>query len=440
MRSAPDESPLGVGDVAASAARAGAIRHFLQSGVAYWALMLLAGLSNLVFTVLAARFLGPDAYGIMLSLTTLINVILIASTAVTRTATAVVAATADRGVSAWILQRGTGTMVLAGLFLMGIIGVLARPLADFLHLSHPAWIWIVGAAMVPCLAGGITTGILQGMRMFSTSGGVNLSGAAMKLGALVLLLDAGLGVTGATLATLFETTVIWVGGMVILYRMLRGVARTAPGHAGAARSLFTLPAALSLARLVFFNLDILLAKHYLSAEQAGLFGALAMTGRIIAYGTGALPPVVYPYLVRHRSDRALSLRYLLLCQLATAVTGTAAVAALVLAPSTVVDIVYGSKYVAGVAPFVGWYGLAFLLYSLMYVTLHYLLAIESRQVWVYAAGGGVVELVAMVIFHRGIGALTAVEVVFFGVLFIVTSTHAVVALARTPATAAPASQ
>lgn len=414
---------------AAPAGTAGAMRHFLHSGVAYWGAMLLAGSSNLVFNLLAARFLGRDAYGITASLIALINILLIGSTAVTRTATALVAATDERGVSAWILRRGTWTTVLAGLLLMGLVGALARPLAAFLHLAHPLWIWLVGAAMVPALAGGITTGILQGMRSFAASGAVNLGGAVLKLAALVLLVDAGLGVTGATLATLCEVTVIWVGGLAILYRVLRGVAGATPAHVGATRSLFTLPAALTVARLVFFNLDILIARHYLSATQAGLFAALAITGRTIAYGTGALPPVVYPYLVRYRQDLALTVKYLLLCLVATAVTGAGAIAVLVVAPTAVVHVLFSAQY-ASIAPYVAWYGLAFLLYSLVYVLLHYLLAIESGWVWVYAVGGGLAEIAAMTVFHSGIGMLTGVEVVFFGLLFILTSIQTVIALLR----------
>jgi hypothetical protein len=124
--------------------------------------------------------------------------------------------------------------------------------------------------------------------------------------------------------------------------------------------------------------------------------------------------------------------------LATAVTGAGAIAILVIAPSAVVHVLFPAAY-GSIAPFVAWYGLAFLLYALMYGALHYLLAMDSWWVWVYAAGGGLVEVVAMAMFHSGIGALTAVEVVFFGVLFIVTSIHAGVALARSrrvPAAAA----
>ena len=408
---------------------AGAMRHFLQSGAVYWAAMLLAGSFNLVFNLVAARALGPDAYSITASLIALINILLIGSTAVTRTATALVAATDAPGVSAWILRRGTWTTVVVGVLLMVVLGVLARPLAAFLHLTHPLWIWLVGAAMVPALAGGITTGVLQGMRAFATSGAVNLGGALLKLAALVLLVDVGMGVTGATLATLCEVTVIWLAGLVILYRLLRDVPGAVPAHVGATRSLFTLPAALTVARLVFFNLDVLVARHYLSATQAGLFAALAITGRTIAYGTGALPPVVYPYLVRYRHEHSLTVKYLLLCLVATAVTGAGAIAVLVVAPTVVVHVLFGAQY-ASIAPYVAWYGLAFLLYALTYVLLHYLLAIESGWVWVYAVGGGLAEVAAMTVFHRGIGMLTGVEVVFFGLLFLLTAIQTVRGLLR----------
>ena len=414
---------------------AAAMRHFLRSGVTYWGAMLVAGACNLVFNLLAARHLGPASYGVLAAIVALVNVFLIGASAVTRTATAVVASTDDRGVTAWILRRGTAAGVVVGIVAMLVVGALARPLAGILHMQHPVWIWIAAASLVPVAAGAVTTGVLQGLRAFGTSGGVNLTGAVLKLAALLLLLDAGLGITGAGVATLCEVTVIWIAALVILHRLYRGVALVAPAAGGATRALWTLPAAVTVARLIFFNLDILVARHYLSAANAGLFAALAVTGRMIAYGTGALPPVVYPYLVRHRDDPALASRYLFLCLLATAGTGAAAIAVLGLAPASVVQVLFGSQF-ASIAPYVAWYGLAFLLYSFMYVLLHYLLAMESWWVWVYAVGGGLLEMAALAIFHAGIASLTADEVGCFGLLFVLASVQTAVWLRRTRRAAA----
>ncbi len=406
-----------------------AIRHFLRSGVTYWGAMLAVGACNLGFSLIAARRLGPSAYGALAAIVALVNVFLIAASAITRTVTVVVATADDRATGASIFRRGTVAAAGAGVVAMFLVGLAAAPVAHALHMQDPVWIWIAAASLVPAFAGAVTTGILQGLRLFRASGGVNLTAAVLKLITLLLLLDAGLGVAGAGMATLAEVTLIWLVAIPLLHRMFRGVRET-PARAGAARhGSLALPAALTVARLVFFNLDILVARHYLGPEDAGLFAALAVTGRIIAYGTGALPPVVYPYLVRHRGDAGLMTRYLALCLAATAVAGGGAIAVLGLAPVSVVRVLFDSAF-SGIAPYVAWYGLAFLLYSLSYVLLHYLLAVENWWVWVYAVGGGLAEVGALAVFHGGIGRLTAVETVFFGILFILTSAQTAVGLRR----------
>lgn len=430
--SAATPSAVAEGPPAAGAAVPGAMAHFLRSGAIYWGAMLVVGVFNLTFSLIAARGLGPASYGALAAIVALINVFLIAASALTRTVTAVVAAGQERATGAFVLRRATLAALAAGLAAALLVGALARPLAGLLHLQRPAWIWIAGASLLPALGGGVTTGILQGLRLFLASGAVNLASAVAKLGLLLLLLRAGAGIGGAALATLAEVTLIFLLAYPWLRALFRGVAALAPAAAGGAR--IALPSAVTVARLIFFNLDILVARHYLGAEAAGLFAALAVTGRIIAYGTGALPPVVYPYLVRHRRDAALSLRYLAVAMGATALAGGGAIGVLLLAPGPVVRILFGSAF-AGIAPYVGWYGLAFLLYSLMYVLLHHLLAAESWWVWVYALGGGLLEIAALALLHGGIGRLTAVETAFFAVMFAATAAHSVILLRRRPAAA-----
>lgn len=409
----------------------GALGAFLDSGATYWSAMLLVGVLNLGFNVIAAQHLGPVAYGDLAAVLALINLFLVAIGAVTRTVTAIVARLEDLAVSAWLLRSGSVWMTLIGTAAVILVGSLARPVAALLHLDDPAWVWIAAVALVPGHTGAITTGILQGLRLFRQSGGVNLAGAAVKFGALLLLLHAGLGVTGGALASLAEVTIIWGGAYLVLIPLLRRLHPRRLDLAADYRELLALPVALTVARMLFFNLDILMARHYLSAQDAGLFAALGVTGRIIAYGTGALPPVIYPYLVRYRADHSLMAKYLGLALAATALCGGGVIAVFYLAPNVIVGALFGAAF-AQIAPFVGWYGVAFLLYALTYVLLHYLLAEETWWVWVYALGGGMLEAAALVVFHAGIAQFTEVVTACFALIFVITAAHAAVYVLRPP--------
>jgi O-antigen/teichoic acid export membrane protein len=391
--------------------------------------MLLAGGVNLVFNLVAARVLHPAAYGALAAIVALVNVVAFAGGAVTRTVTAIVTTLDDRGLAAWMVRRGSLWLALAGA-VCAVGGALLAPVADrALHLATPLWVWLAAASTIPAYAGAVTVGVLHALYLWRETGLVNVVAACCKFLVLLALLGAGLGVTGGTLATLTEVTLVWVGSQLVSARALRGEGVRRPAWGPAYREFLGLPVALTVARLLYFNVDVLMARHYLSPREAGLFAALGVTGRLIAYGTGALPPVIYPYLIRYRRDRALSARALGLTLAATAAAGGAVIAVFYLAPAHVARLLFGAGF-GSIAPYVARYGLAYLFYSLAYVLLYYLLAARSWWLWAYALLGSAVEVAALAVFHAGIGQFTDVVLAFFGAVFLLSGLHTLRDFAR----------
>lgn len=410
-----DEGPLGLRT---------ALTRFIDSSASYWVAMMLVGVLNLGFTVIATHWLRVVRYGELAALVALVNLVLVAVEAVTRTVAGITATVDDKAQSAWILQRASRWLIPIGVVGGLIVIALARPLAQVLHLSQPRWLWVVAFSLLPGYAGSVNTGTLQGLRLFRITGGVNLAAAVLKSATLVTLLKLGMGVLGGIVATVTEVTVVWLGNMWMLARFaLRHIVPRPAVTEGGFRNLLALPVALTVARLLFFNVDILMARHYLYAVDAGLFAGLAAVGRIIAYGTGPLPPVAYPYLVRYRGQPYLTSRCLMLSMGATAVIGGLLLLVFYFAPATVVRLLWGADF-ESIAPYVGWYCLGFLFYSLAYITLHYLLAIETWWVWAYAIGGSALEVAALAVFHAGIGQFTVVVTLFFAFMFLLTGVQA----------------
>lgn len=375
-----------------------------------------------MFTVVAARLLHPVRYGEFAAIVALINLVLIASTAVTRTVVAVATTLDDRGMTAWLARWGSTCLALVGAVGLMVVGLFAHAIAETLHLQMPLWVWLAGAAMIPGYVGAVWSGLLYTLQLFLQAGVINVVAALVKLAVLVLLLSMGMSVTGGTLASLTEVTMVALGSLAVLFRPLRGVRPKVVPWMKQYRELLGLPLAPTVARLLYFNVDILMARHYLGPVEAGLFAALATIGRIIAYGTGALPTVVYPYLIRFRRNWSLTARTLLLTLGATLVVGGGGTAFLYVFPELVVRV-FGHSYQA-IAPYMGIYGLAFLLYSLVYILLQYLLSAKSWWLWAYAIGGSMLEIVALVFFHRNIPQFTWVVTGFFGVMLVITGAHA----------------
>ncbi len=95
--------------------------------------------------------------------------------------------------------------------------------------------------------------------------------------------------------------------------------------------------------------DVVLAKHYISAIDAGLYSAAALAGRIILAACSFLPIILLPDITL-RSATGRPDRHVLAATIAiaTAIAGAVA-AACALAPGFMIDVLAGKAF-AGAAP------------------------------------------------------------------------------------------
>ncbi|MPQ97012.1 polysaccharide biosynthesis protein [Modestobacter sp. I12A-02628] len=214
-----------------------------------------------VFTLLATRVLAPSAFG---ELAALLNVLLIGvvPAAALQTVTALrLGGAARRGASSLPRVHGVTVLVAAGVGTVGLLGTW--PITELLHLSSVAPVAFLALVLVPHTLVGGYDGMLQGAGRYgrlavvtATFGGAKMVGAAtgLLLGGTSTSALAGMAV-GAWLGAAGT----WLGtGRPGLARPPRGLL---VGVAHAAGALFGF--------VLLVNLDLLLARHHLTAEQAG---------------------------------------------------------------------------------------------------------------------------------------------------------------------------
>ena len=152
------------------------------------------------------------------------------------------------------------------------------------------------------------------------------------------------------------------------------------------------------------------AKRFLPSHEAGLYAAVSLCGKTTFFVTSFVSILLFPTFTARREAGEGS-RRLLAWSLAGVLATAWAIAALYfVAPEVVVDPLFGSQYSAADA-YVGWIGLAFGCYGVMYLSAMYLLAAGRRIGGAILAVVVGLQLAALLVEHRSVAAIVTVQLV-----------------------------
>jgi O-antigen/teichoic acid export membrane protein len=363
---------------------------------------LVAGIGGFVYHAIAGRVLGPNLYGDVASIIalyavfttpTLILILVLARYSATLTASG----TTDS--VRYLVVRSTQLTALPSLLIIVAGFVLAIPVAAFLHLHSPIPVMWLGVGIAVFWQVGIPRGILQGIQHFSAlSANLSLE-MAMRCTVLVLLLAAGLGVTGATISVLAGVAFAYLAGIYALRAQLR-----AGGERAALRSMvgFSLAAtAGTLGILLLYNLDVILAKHFLSSHDAGIYGSLNKIGTILYFLTLSVSQVMFPRVVEALASNNHPGRLLGVSAALMGLLGGGALLVFAVVPGLVVRLLFGAAFIDA-QNFIFLVGVIGLALSLNNLLVQFCMA--ARDVWfIPLLAAAVVLLVASIdLYHAGV--------------------------------------
>jgi O-antigen/teichoic acid export membrane protein len=380
---------------------------------------LLAGFLGFVYHAIARRKLGTDIYGEVASLVALYAVLsapyyvlllVMARYAVTLEAT-------GRSSSLRSLILRTDRVIsLPTLVLLLLSVVLAVPTAAFLHLRSP-WpvIWL-GLAVAAFWHVAVPRGALQGTQRFSAMSANLATELIVRTGALAIFLWVGFSVSGAMAAILAGCVTAYALGVFAL----RG-ALALHGDTVRLRTMFIFSltaAAGTLGVLLLYNMDVVLAKHYLDDHNAGIYGGLNKIGTILYFGTLSVSQVIFPRVVEAVATNSHPGRLLLLSAGLLCSLGAAALLVFAVASKLLVLVLYGPGFDDAV-PYVFLVGLIGLGLSLDNLLIQFLMAVHDRVFVPILASACVMEALLIVLFHSSLGqvvlsVLTAILVLLAG--------------------------
>lgn len=356
-----------------------------------------------LYNLFMGRALGPANFGILTAVVSLLSVISIPtvtfSTAITKF-TADYKAKSEYSRLSFFLRKLSQYFFLLGIFSFAFVFIGRGYLSDFLKIQSDVPIIILGILFLLNLTQTVNNGVLAGLQEFNFLAVTGLLSSVLKLGVGVFLVTLGFSVNGAISAVAISILIVYLLSFLPLEKILRLAGENGFQLPRASLLTYSVPVFFSMVGLsLLITTDILLVKRFFSPEEAGLYSALSLVGRVIFYASSSIASVMFPLIAeRHTAER--DYRHLLYFSLLLiALCSFPIVIFYYLFPQFSMSFFFGNKYISA-APYLWLFGLFITLYSLCNALVNFFLSIKRTMAALLPFIASVAQLIALNIWHR----------------------------------------
>jgi O-antigen/teichoic acid export membrane protein len=400
-----DDRGGGWSDASSQCARRPGLKSLLTSSIVVAAATGVAQILGYVLNVLGPRFLTPDEFGALGALLSLVMICTVLPLGLQAVAAQTIVARGSQGndnVAAVMIRFSLKSGVLVGGALL-----MASPLLTVLMNQPNFGNVALVALMIPGLSvGAAQYGVAQGLDAFGRLAVLILLHTAMRSGLGIAFLIA----TGSTTATIFGmflgASIAACVGMLLVKSFNQGekceVAHLLARTAHASHALLALFAAT--------NIDMILARSFLPAEESGAYAVGAIVSRVAFWLPFFVVLVAFPRMVTGRRVTVT-----LWGVSVSALLGALLVVGLLLFPKFALVIVAGDGY-GFMASSLWLFGLIGSLFSIARVILYSRLAVNDARavaiVWIDFIG----LVVTISVWHSSVANIAAITAIWAGLL------------------------
>jgi O-antigen/teichoic acid export membrane protein len=257
----------------------------------------LVGVTNLIYNVVTARLLGPTGF----AHATAVYTLLMLASAITLSFQVVCAKYVANHESsddqAAIFAALHLRAWMAGIAIGSLLLLFSRAITVYLNLPDQVLILLLAVGAAFYIPLGTRRGYIQGIHAFRALAVNFMLEGVVRLGGVFVLIRMGLGVKGAVLAS--------VMAIIASYFL----ARPTPGWRSSSAHRIPIAFGEGLQAIVFFsgqviinNFDIVLVKHFFVSEQAGIYAAVSLVGRLVNMCAWSVVNTMFPVSAAARSS------------------------------------------------------------------------------------------------------------------------------------------
>jgi len=335
--------------------------------------------SQLIFHFLTGRFLGNKAlYGDLASIISLVGIITIVQVAVGLTIVKLVASEKDNNKVAGFVKWLDRTAIFVGIVIFLMTFLISPFLSTFLNLVEPKAAFFLGPIVGLFLVVSTERSVLQGLLDFKKYVYSILVEASGKIVVTTVLLFLGFSIFGALTAYLAGVLIATLVTRRFLSKYLQSHSQLVPDLDKFFKySLATLVQGLSLTAM--YTMDLLLVKHFFSAEIAGTYASLSILGRIVFFGTTPISSVMFPIVAKRHLNNQKYLSILFLSLILVIFISAILITFYYFFPALPITLLYGKEYLEG-AGLLWWFGLFMGLLSVAMLLTQFQLSIGKTSV------------------------------------------------------------
>lgn len=238
-------------------------------------------------------------------------------------------------------------------------------IADYFKVSDAVIILAFTPAIVFGALDSLNGGYLQGIFSFGSKASINLFEVAVKFALAVIFVAYGLPGL-ASLAIPGSVIAAWLISTMLAATMYRKVARAnplPPAKKKFAVGFYLAAFISSVSVAAFLASDVVLAKHYLSAEDAGRYGLISLVGKMIFFFGSLLNVFILPVVSRAEGERKDARREFARIFGGSAFLTIGAALGLGIGGSYFVPLLLGGRAIS-IVPYVPLYAIAIALFTL----------------------------------------------------------------------------
>jgi O-antigen/teichoic acid export membrane protein len=379
--------------------------------------MLVAGI-NFGFNVSMARLLGPALFAQATAIVTLLMLLsavalsfqLVCAKFVARNSSLASKAAVYRGLRkrAWI----TGVAVAL------VLALSQAPISKYLRLPDPWLLGVLALGMAFYIPLGVKRGKMQGLCAFAPLSLNYILEAGSKLVIAVVLVALGYGVFGAVgaISASIIAAVLMPARLVDLGQVPASATAEVPAsfREGIQAIVFF------VGQVIINNIDIILVKHFFTAELAGLYAAVALVGRVLYFAAWSIVSAMFPISAAAGDEEHSKIHVLLVPLSIVLIMSAGFVLLLAVFPGFVIHLVFGEGF-RSAEPLLSLYAGATGLYALAVVLMTYEMSRKIANTgWLQLLfSGALVFLIYM--FHSSLRQVIEVQIVLMLLMLLVVS-------------------
>ena len=348
--------------------------RFIRDSLVLTVSFFIFNVANFFYHFYAARKLGPEDYAVVASLFSVLYLFSVLANVLQTSITKFTSnfyAKKDFGKIKYLRNKAMFKMLKYSCLLFVSYVLISPLISSFLHIGIIP-ILITGIMLLFMLVLPVNRGILQGMQKFYHLGSNLVLEGILKLGLTIALIYFGFRINGALGAVIIASVIALAFSFIKI--------QTKPKKFNSKEIYsYSYPVLIAMLSITaMYSVDVFLAKHLFSENQAGLYSAISLLGKIVFFGATAISLVMFSKVselhAQNKEHRSIRDKALML----TGLMGLLITAIYFFFPKLILVLVFGKEYLGG-SGILGFFGIFMTFLALSYMLSLYKLSINKKK-------------------------------------------------------------